>query len=495
MQDGVPAEPDTVDGSQSPRAAPPSPRLKCLYGIGEIALAVKQQCVGLFTLYLYTTLLGLSGTIVGLVSAAGLLWDAMIDPYIGYLSDRSRSRLGRRHVFMLAGALTMGASFWAYFAPPRGLSPGLLVLWFLASNLFLRTTTSFFGVPYYALGAELSQDYHERSSVTGIRGIFSLAGTLATVAISYLVFFPNAQDGVDPKLAYEGYLGLGLVFGFVMTVTGLIATFGSRDAGAFPAPGRTRTSTEEVRRFFSGLRLSLENPAFLALFCSYAFFFLGVVVNALLANHYFTYYVRILDSRILTAFHLTFLVSALLGVPLWLRVSKSVEKRVLCGIATSSLTGLLFCAWMLMGEGHLFGTGNALPLILGNGLAGFFSSILWFMPTSMIADVTDLDTCTTGERREGSYFGMFFFGQQIATGLALLLVGVLVDAYAGLVPAQALQSPTTANRIGILFGILPATCLLFATIAVFFYSVNRERVLAVQSEIGKGTWNWKDPTS
>ena len=354
----------------------PSPRLKCLYGIGEIALVIKQQCVGLFTLYLYTTLLGLSGTIVGLVSAAGLLWDAMIDPYIGYLSDKSRSSLGRRHLFMLAGAVTMGASFWVYFAPPRNLSSGLLVIWFLASNLFLRTTTSLFGVPYYALGAELSQDYHERSCVTGIRGIFSLLGTLATVSISYLVFFPNAKDGVDPKLSYEGYLGLGLTFGLVMTVAGLVATFGSRDTRAISAHNRTRPSTEEVKRFFSGLTLSLQNPAFLALFCSYAFFFLGVVVNALLANHYFTYYVRILDSRILTGFHLSFLLSALLGIPFWLRISKSVEKKVLCGIATSTLTGLLFCAWMLMGDGHLFGTGNALPLILGNGLAGFFSSIL-----------------------------------------------------------------------------------------------------------------------
>jgi GPH family glycoside/pentoside/hexuronide:cation symporter len=136
-----------------------------------------------------------------------------------------------------------------------------------------------------------------------------------------------------------------------------------------------------------------------------------------------------------------------------------------------------------------------LPLILGNVLAGFFSSILWFMPTSMIADVTDLDSWSTGERREGSYFGMFFFGQQIATGVALLLVGVLVDAYAGLVPAQAFQSPTTANRIGILFGILPAACLLFATMAVFFYPVNRERVLAVQSGTGGNPWNRKDSTS
>src|SRR6185503_21386399 len=112
----------------------------------------------------------------------GLAWDAVIDPYIGYLSDRSRFRWGRRHVFMLAGALTMGIGFWASFAPPRGLSTTGLFLWVLGTGFVVRTATSVYRVPYFALGAELSRDYDERTSVTAFRGFLAVAGALAAAS-------------------------------------------------------------------------------------------------------------------------------------------------------------------------------------------------------------------------------------------------------------------------------------------------------------------------
>lgn len=457
-------------------------RLKCLYGIGDVALVVKGQMIGLFTLYLYTSVMGLSGTIVGIISALGLLWDAVIDPYIGYRSDRCRTGLGRRHFFMLLGALTMGASFWAYFAPPRTLSPTNLVLWFLAANLLLRTTTSVFGVPYYALGAELSQDYHERTSVTGIRSAWALAGTLSAAVLSFVVFFPNTRPDADPKLEYSPYPFMGLVFGLVMTVVGLVTVFGSFDRRHTRPPAPEGPQTSPPAGFFTGFLLSLRNRPFRCVFFAYSLFFLGVVANALLANHYFTYYVRILDSKRISAFHFCFYACALLTVPLWLRVAKFVEKKILFVVALLGMATLLVCAWAMFGEGSFFGVDNLLPLLVGNGLAGCFACLLWIIPPSMIADITDLDTSETGERREGSFFGLFFFGQQIATGIALLLVGFLVDRFAGLVPGQAMQSGTTAARIGLLYGLLPAACLLAGTASILFYRLNKPRLLQVQSE-------------
>jgi Na+/melibiose symporter-like transporter len=457
-------------------------RVKCLYGIGDVALVVKGQMIGLFTLYLYTSVMGLSGTVVGVISALGLLWDAAIDPYIGYRSDRCRAGLGRRHLFMLFGALTMGASFWAYFAPPPALSPTHLVLWFLAANLLLRTTTSLFGVPYYALGAELSQDYHERTSVTGIRSAWALTGTLCAAVLSFVVFFPNTQEGVDPKLDYEAYPAMGLSFALLMTVVSLVSVFGTFERRNLQPPAPPDPETFPHRGFLTSFLLSLQNPAFRCVFFSYSLFFLGVVSNALLANHYFTYYVDILDSKRISAFHLCFYACALVSVPLWLWAARSVEKKALYLVALLGMTTLLVCAWALFGAGSLFGTGNALPLIIGNGVAGCLASILWIIPPSMIADITDLDTQQTGERREGSFFGLFFFGQQIATGIALLLVGLLVDRFAGLVPGQALQSEETAARIGILFGLLPAACLVAGTALILFYRLNKTRVLLVQSK-------------
>jgi len=152
-------------------------------------------------------------------------------------------------------------------------------------------------------------------------------------------------------------------------------------------------------------------------------------------------------------------------------------------VASSALSVLLCCASLLFGEGHLWGTGTYVPLIIGNGLAGFFASIVWFIPASMIADITDLDTWTTGERREGSYFGLLSFGQQVATGVALLLTGFLLDSYAGLIPNQALQSSTTSNRIGILFGVIPCVCCMCATLAILFYRMNQQNVQEIQRHL------------
>ena len=156
---------------EEPAAAPRLTRwTRFAYGVGDISNAVKTVMAALFGFFFYTSVMGLPGSLVGLAGAIGLVWDALIDPYIGQLSDHSRARRGRRHAFMLAGALTMGAGFWLSFSPPRGLPQPVLFAWLLGTGFLLRTATSVFRVPYFALGAELSRDYDERTSIVGLRG-------------------------------------------------------------------------------------------------------------------------------------------------------------------------------------------------------------------------------------------------------------------------------------------------------------------------------------
>lgn len=460
-------------------------RTKILYGIGGIANAVKSTLFGLFTLYFYTTVMGLPGTLVGIASIIVLVWDAVIDPYIGYLSDKARFRFGRRHTFILVGALTMGVSFWAFLSPPQGLSTTALFAWLLGSSILVRTATSVYGIPYFALGAELSQDYHERTSITGLRGILALLGTLAAASLSFVVFFPDRTPGVDPKLNYAGYPAMGLTFGLMMTVVGLIALLGTLSWRPYLPTGGDTEMTQTPRNFFASFVQSLRNPSFRMLFASYSLFFLGVVVNSSLSIYFLTYYVKITDSTALSTFQLAFYVGGLVGVVLWLRVSRVVEKHWLYFLTNLATATLMVCALLLVGEGHLFGTGNVRVLIVGNALAGFFGSILWFMPGSMIADVADEDELATGQRREGSFFGIFFFGQQLAAGVSLLLAGVLVDWFAGLIPGQAVQSPETVWRVGLLYSVLPAALLTIAAVLILRYTLDRRRVLAIQMELAK----------
>ncbi|MGH2541226.1 MAG: MFS transporter [Ardenticatenaceae bacterium] len=472
-----------------PRAARVDTLTRLVYGVGEIVNSVKSIIFGLFTLFFYTTVIGLPGTLVGVASAIGLVWDAVIDPYIGHLSDRLNGRLGR-YPFMLVGALTVGVSFWAFFSPPSGMSTMGLFVWLLTTSLLVRTASSVYGVPYYALGAELSQDYHERTSITATRGFLALLGTLGAAALSFLVFFPNAQDGVDPKLNTAGYPAMGFWFGLLMTAIGLIATLGTmarRPQVAEPGPMTVR----DRQPFWSDFLLCLRQPAFLLVFVSFSLFFLGIVINYGLSIHYMTYYAGITNSFALSLFQALFFLGGMAGVVAWTRVSRRIEKHWLYLVGTLWTAILLACAYLLVGEGRWAGTGNAGALMVGHALGGFFGSVLWFVPGSMIADIADQDELLTGRRREGSFFGIFLLGQQLATGISLLVTGILLEWFAGLVPGQATQSAQTVSRIGMMYGILPAILIGVAALLLWRYPLSHARVSHIRTELARRQRDWQ----
>jgi glycoside/pentoside/hexuronide:cation symporter, GPH family len=457
---------------------------KVLYGIGDIANAVKLVLFGLFTLFFYTSVMGLPGTLVGIATTVGLLWDAIIDPYIGHFSDRFRSRFGRRHLLMIVGALTMGVSMWLFFSPPQGLSTPLLFLWLLVTTLLVRTSTSIYGVPYFTLGAELSSDYHERTSITGIRAILAMVGTLAVAGLSFVLFFPDQSTGVDPKLNYVGYPQMGLVFGMVMTVVGLIAVFGTYRWRHVQEAQHVEAS-QSATSFFTDAIEALRLPSFRIMFLSFSIFFLAIVINSALSIHYLTYYAQIGDSTDLSSFQVAFYLGGIGGAALWLYVSRVVEKRWLYMFAGLMAAALMICASLFIGEGNLFGVGNVQVLRTGHLLGGIFGSIIWIMPWSMMADIADDDEMQNGARRQGTLFGIFFFGQQVASGVAVLMIGVLVDWFAGLVPGQIEQSALTTQRIGYLFGLLPAFLIVIAVIVSVRYPLNLKKVTGIQKALSQ----------
>jgi GPH family glycoside/pentoside/hexuronide:cation symporter len=458
--------------------------VKLLYGVGEIANAIKTVLFGLFTLFFYTSVMGLPGALVGVAAAIGLLADAVLDPYFGYLSDRARCRLGRRHTFMLAGALTMGASLWAFFSPPRGASTAYLFAWLFVTGSLVRITTSLFSVPYFALGAELSEDYHERTQITAIRGGLALLGTLLAAGLSFSVFFPNTTPGVDPKLDYAGYPAMGLSAGVIMTLAAAVAFVATLPWRSRYGGGETSTAAAQ-HGFLVGFRQSMRSAAFRSVFLSVSLFFFAVVVNSVLSIYFVTYYARITDSSALSGFQLAFYLGGLVGVASWLVFGRNVaiEKQPLY-VLSAVVTGLLMlAAYVLLGEGHALGTGNVKALLLGHGLAGFSGSALWFMPASMIADVADEDELATGKRQDGLFFGIFFFGQKLAASLAALVAGILIDWYAGLLPAAAQQATLTIRRIGLVYSVVPGLVLLLAAGLIIRYPLSKARVTAIRTAL------------
>jgi len=341
-------------------------------------------------------------------------------------------------------------------------------------------TGALYRIPYLSLGAELSSDYDERTVLFSIRALFGLVGALVAAGFSFLIF---TKTGIaDPKLDYASYPRMGLLFGVLMSLSAVISTLGTlrhRSSGA------ADSQSQPAARFFAGFALAMRNATFRSVWFYFVVFFLAVVLNASLAIQYFTWYARIHKGPALSAIQAGFYVGALAGVFLWMALSKRTEKRTLSMAATLGTATLLCAATFLVGEGHLFGTGNALPLIAGYFIAGVVASAVWVIPASMVADITDEDEFHTGLRREGMYFGILNLGEKVASGGALILAGLLLSFFGRLAPAASPQAPAAASYIGLSYGVVPGILLVAATLMILPYKLNRASLHSIQRQLSE----------
>ena len=452
---------------------------KLLYGIGEMPITMLMVLQGYFILFFYERVMGLPSVIVGVALFATLALDAITDPWIGHLSDGSRARLGRRHAFMLPGAIGMGPAFVLLFTPPRTLSHTGLILWLICAMVALRATSAIYRIPYLGLGAELSKGYDDRTSTMAIRAVFGLLGTLCAAGLSFLVFFPATADGSEPKLNYAGYPRMSLAFGALMTITGLISFFGTlryRTIGA--------GKSAEVPSFFSAFRIAMENADFRKIWGASTTFFLAVTLNFAANIYYFTWYARITGGT-LGQVQVSFYIGALAGVILWMALAKRTEKRTLGIAAMAGLAVVLVLATLLVGEGHLFGTGRVVPVMFGCIVGGLFASAVWVIPPSMVADVTDTDTLRTGLRREGIFFGISNFGEKMAGGGALLLAGALLAVGRKISHAAVDGAPADPIYLGMMYGVVPAVILLVSVGFLMRYRLDRRTVHDIQQQLAQ----------
>ena len=459
-----------------PRPLPISTKL--LYGVGEMPITVLMVISGLFMLFFYNSVMGLPSGLVGLGLASSLVLDAVLDPFIGHISDRTCHHFGRRHIFMLPGALVIGPSFFLLFSPPRSLGHFGLFVWLIACSVALRAASAVYRIPYLSLGAELSRDYDDRTSTMGLRTLFGLLGTLGASALSFVVFFPAAAD----KLQYAGYPRMGLAFGAVMTGAGLVGTLGTL---RYRTSGGGKFSAGP--HFFTGFRIAMRNRDFRSIWISTTIFFLAVVLNFSMAIHYFTWYAQISRGDVLGLIQTCFYAGALGGVVLWMSLARRTEKRTLYIMAAVSSAILLMMATVLIGIGRPLGIGHPFPLIVGHVIGGIFASAVWVVPASMIADVTDTDDLATGLRREGIYFGIMNFGEKLAAGGALLFAGGLLGVFRRLSPGEAFGTPghppAAIPYVGLLYGAVPAALLVLSVILILPYRLNRRTVHGIQQQI------------
>ena len=202
-------------------------KTKIAYGVADLGISLLTASIQFFLLFYYTDILGIDPGLAGTALLVGkLTWDAINDPVFGFLSDRTRSRWGRRKPYMLLGAIPFGLTIWLLFSLPAGMTGATAFLAVLGSFLLVDTTQTLVSVPYYALSAELTYDYDERTSLISIRMIFTVVGYIMGAAATTLLAGIFMNMGLAKTAAYSC---TGAVFGVIAIITTLVTTLGVKE--------------------------------------------------------------------------------------------------------------------------------------------------------------------------------------------------------------------------------------------------------------------------
>ena len=461
---------------------------KLSFGLGSAAEGIKNVAFSLFLLFLYVQVHGLSASLAGIALFIALCFDAISDPVAGYISDASRSKWGRRHPFMYAAAIPLAVSFYFVFTPPEGLSQWALFAWLTGFAILTRGAMTLYFVPHIALGAELSEDYEERTSIVSYRTAFSILGSLAVYA-SVSLFFPEGADGVRGQLNNENYPAFAVSCAIVMWLAIWISAGGTHKE--IPRLQAIKVDTRPMEPFgvFRESRTALANGNFRIVFFATLSSFVMNGVNVALSLFMFTFFWELTaEDMQLVLMIMPF--GVLLGVPFTKFVHRRFDKKpaIVFGMAWWAGLQLLPVLLRLIGWFPQNGAAELIYLLAGiafvQGIGISFGTVT---VGSMVADVLDEQELRTGLRQEGIFFAALSFSAKATSGLGGLVAGIGLDLIrwpqGEAIKTAADVAPEVITRLGLLYGPLVAS---FGLVAIWLYtrySLNRERHASILAEL------------
>lgn len=420
-------------------------RTKLAFSAGSLEEATV-TAASIATMLFYNQILGLSASLCGVVFLVASIVDGISDPLVGAYSDRIRSRWGRRHPLMLASALPLAVAFYSLYQPPDNLSTWQLFAWFLTFLILLRLAKTFYTVPHAALGAELTEDYHERTSVFAFNMVVQMAAGALFTILMLMVLFPTTPDYDNGLLNETRYPFLALC-GALMIVASLLAcTFGTRDQ--IPYLHQQQRNEIKLREVFAELVELLRNRSYLAVCGSWLV--LATAAGVLGVVSTFTYiYAFELSTEDLTIQRLVLLPGIFLAIPITTYLTRRLDKKmtlVYSYIVVGFLVGLphtlRMLGWFPDNDSPFLLVALFAPLLF----AFLFNPVCGVVIDSQLGDITDDHEFRTGQRSEGVIFSIRTFAMKATIGLGGLIGGFGLDivnfpenAKVGEVPEEALM--------------------------------------------------------
>ncbi|WP_082541271.1 MFS transporter [Microbacterium sp. Root166] len=441
------------------------------YAVGSIGTGGFATLPGLVLTYYLTDSLGVAALAAGVVITLAKVWDVLVDPVIGALTDRDLARRGTRRRLMLVGALSIPVLFALTFAVPAALGPVIAAIWVFLAFTLTATAFSLFQVPYIALPAELTGDYDERTRL--------LTWRVVVLTLAILLF--GAGGPALRRLADDsttGYLVMGIVAGLVIGLGMLIATTVARRAAAgvsrvpaiptTPASDAARTSIRE--HFADGIRALRRSRPFRLLLATFVLQSLATGLMLAGAQYVATW---VLESEAAVELLFVALIApALFAAPAWGVFARRVGKE-----RSFALASTIFAVAALSIVGTLWAPGAWIYLPVG--IAGIAYAGMQSLPMAMLPDVISHDERASGPGRAGSFSGVWTAGETVgfALGATVLSIILTVTGYVSSTAGQTVEQPDAAiTGIVVSFSVAPAALIVLSLVTLARYPLRRRDI-------------------
>lgn len=443
---------------------------KLMYGCGDIFGGGAFLLISLLFLNYLTDVELMAPATAGAIIMIGKAWDAVWDPIMGSISDRTKSKFGRRRVYFLLGVIPIFISFSLLWYSFNIESKLYVFLYYLLVYIIFNMVFSMVMIPYNSILPEMTKDYKERTSFTGIRMIFSVASAIAAGVLPKILV--KNLGGTNIK---QGYFIMAIIFAATYAVPWIIVFLGTWENHVVD------TSSEKDRNIFKELKSVFNNKCFKI----HAGMFLSGQAAVDFLTTLFIYYLTVCLNRA-SEFPLilgTLLIAQLISMPIHTKVSQKYTKTTPLKFGLS--------VWILALVSSLFLSPNSPSFLIYviSGVCGLGTSAAVLVPWSILPEIADVDEMITSQRREGIYSGMVTFLRKMANGLAIGLIGLILQWIGYVKPEKAggisIQSSFTTYGIKCLFGIVPV---LFILISIHFakkYCVTEEKYAVLMKEIDR----------
>jgi GPH family glycoside/pentoside/hexuronide:cation symporter len=407
-----------------------------------------------FQLYFLTDIAGLRPDLAGYAVGLPRIWDAVNDPLFGLISDRIRTRWGRRRVLLLFGSVPLGLSFIFMWLVPNLGQIGLAFYYAIVFILF-DTAFTIVHVGYNALTPEMTSDYDERSSLNGFRMAFSISGTLGAIILATVLGWY-----IEDQRTLFTILGIGL--GLISMIPPLIVFRITSEKPGEELPDPLPLGT--------ALKQTLSNKPFRMVMGLYLLSWTTASILAAVLVYYANYYLLVPEQA--NYFVLVAEGAAIAFIPFWVWVSRILDKKRAFILGSLSWIIVLLGIYVLPADQVTWA--YVLAALSGSGIA-----TAYVLPWAMVPDVVEYDQIQSGQRREGSYYAFASFFQKLATGAALWAMGMALSLTGYITPTSSaplpVQPPEAVDAIRFFVGPVPAALLILAVLFAWGYPITREK--------------------